>query len=667
VVDKANAGKTEQVNVLANDFNPFADTPLRIVGATVETGAAAGQPAVAGDSISVTPADGYKGVMVVRYTIADKTGDLSRQVDGRLRLTVRGKPDAPSAPSATDVRSRTAVLKWAPPSDNGAPITGYTVRSNNGFEQKCPTTTCTLSGLTNNVKYVFTVLATNEVGDSQASPQSNEIRPDEKPSPPEAPTVKAGDKTMAVTWPAAKSEGSPVKHYNLEISPPPASGVAVKNEVAGLNYTWTGLTNGVKYKVRAQAVNELGPSDWGTYSAEDNPAGVPAAPAAPSSAVASSVGTQNQLRVSWAEPNTNGDPISTYYVTMSGGNAADQTQAVPGNVRTANFTANNSEAAYTFTVQAENKAGKGAVSPPSAPRRATGKLSPVSGVTATPANTGGAGRAVTVDFRRLTAAERNGSAENEVSYTYNASNGARGPITPGQTISGFSNGTPVSITVIANSTVAPSSDSSAPATTTPYGSPGTPSASGQDGAVNQKSATLNWSSPSTSTNDVAQTKIRINNGGWESVAPSGSRTVNTANFGDTVTIAVQTFNSMGTGSAVVTASANAGKQGLWETRIKTSDPNFVRSCTFTLGGSNYRPSPYFDCDGVNADSPPWFYKADQDRIMVACYIDQSDNWSGNGIVRWWRVESGSARNVGRYVIAGHTTLADPASLGAPHC
>ncbi|WP_306970462.1 Ig-like domain-containing protein [Arthrobacter oryzae] len=667
VVDKANAGKTEQVNVLANDFNPFPDTPLRIIGATVETGAAAGQPAVAGDSITVTPADGYKGVMVVRYTVGDKTGDLSRQVDGRLRLTVRGKPDAPSAPSATDVRSRTAVLKWAPPSDNGAPITGYTVRSNNGFEQKCPTTTCTLSGLTNNVKYVFTVLATNEVGDSAASPQSNEIRPDEKPSPPEAPTVKAGDKTMAITWPAAKTEGSPVKHYNLEISPPPASGVAVKNEVAGLNYTWTGLTNGVKYKVRAQAVNELGPSDWGTYSAEDNPAGVPAAPAAPSSAVASSVGTQNQLRATWAEPNTNGDAISTYYVTMSGGNAADQTQAVPGNVRTANFTANNSEAAYTFTVQAENKAGKGAVSPPSAPRRATGKLSTVSGVTATPANTGGAGRAVTVDFRKLTAAERNGSAENEVSYTYNASNGARGPITPGQIISGFSNGTAVSITVIANSTVAPSSDSSAPATTTPYGSPGTPSASGQDGAVNQKSATLNWSSPSTSTNDVAQTKIRINNGGWENVAASGSRTVNTANFGDTVTIAVQTFNSMGTGSAVVTASANAGKQGLWETRIKTSDPNFVRSCTFTLGGSNYRPSPYFDCDGVNADSPPWFYKADQDRIMVACYIDQSDNWSGNGIVRWWRVESGSARNVGRYVIAGHTTLADPAALGAPHC
>ncbi len=71
-----------------------------------------------------------------------------------------------------------------------------------------------------------------------------------------------------------------MKHYNLEISPPPANGIAVKNEVTGLSYTWPGLSNGVKYKVRAQAVNELGPSDWGMYSLEDNPAGLPAAPPA---------------------------------------------------------------------------------------------------------------------------------------------------------------------------------------------------------------------------------------------------------------------------------------------------------------------------------------------------------------------------------------------------
>ena len=36
---------------------------------------------------------------------------------------------------------------------------------------------------------------------------------------------------MVINWPAAKSEGSAVKHYNLEIFPPPVNGIAVKNEV----------------------------------------------------------------------------------------------------------------------------------------------------------------------------------------------------------------------------------------------------------------------------------------------------------------------------------------------------------------------------------------------------------------------------------------------------
>jgi hypothetical protein len=499
------------------------------------------------------------------------------------------------------------------------------------------------------------------------SAASNEIRPDEKPSPPEAPTVKAGDKNMVINWPSAKTEGSAVKHYNLEISPPPSSGIAVKNEVAGLTYTWPGLTNGIKYRVRAQAVNELGPSEWGIYSVEDNPAGVPGAPAAPTTAVASAVGSENQIRVDWAEPDTNGDPIRNYYVTMSGGGAAPQTQTVAGTTRTAVFRAQNSETGYTFTVQADNKAGRGAVGPASAPRRATGKLGQVSGVTAAPANTDGAGRQVTVTFQELTDAERNGSSREEVTYSYNATNGSSGPIRPGQTLGGFENGTEVGITVVARSTAAPSSNASAPGKATPYGSPGSPSASGQDGGINQKSVTLNWSSPSTSTNDVAQTRINIGGRGWESAAPSGSRTVNTSGYEETVTLEVQTFNSLGTGGPVARASARSGQVGQWEVRIKTSDPKFERTCTFTEGGSNYRPFPYTDCDGVSGDVPPWFYKVTQDRIVVKCYIEQSDNWSGTGILRWWRVEPGSSRNVGRFVIAGHTTLPDPVAWGAPRC
>ncbi|MGO4122733.1 Ig-like domain-containing protein, partial [Arthrobacter sp. YAF16] len=659
VVEKANAGKAETVNVLANDFNPFSDTPLRIVAATVETGSAAGQPAVAGDSITVTPAGGFKGVMVVRYTVMDKTGDLSRQTDGRVRITVRDKPDAPSAPSATDVRSRTAVLKWTPPSDNGAAITKYTVRSGNGFSQDCATTTCTLSGLTNDVKYVFTVTATNEVKESDPSPASNEIRPDEKPSPPEAPTVKAGDKNMVIAWPAAKTEGSAVKNYNLEISPPPASGVAVKNGVTGLNYTWPALTNGVRYKVRAQAVNELGPSDWGQYSAEDNPAGVPAAPGAPTTSVASAVGTSNQLKVDWDEPNTNGDAIKNYYVTMSGGGGADQTQTVAGTVRTANFTANNSEASYTFTVQAENKAGKGSASAASAPRRATGKLSRVSGVSAAEANTGGAGRAITINFRELTAAERNGSAYSEVSYTYRASTGQSGPIRPGQTVGGFANGAATTVTVTANSSVAPSSDASTGANANPYGSPGTPSASGINGAENQRNLTFNWASPDAGSHDIAYTQIKIDNGGWERVGPSGSRTVNTGGFNERHTIQVQTVNSRGTGGPLASASAQSGAEKTrWSTRLNSG---MDRSCTDLPGATSYDPQK-FTCDGKSGYDRPWMSHFDSFDVM--CWKPHGTTYSGDG--QWYYIMRGSP-NQTRWIQSLHTTIGSPAQSGVPLC
>jgi hypothetical protein len=662
VVDKANAGTSETVNVLGNDFNPFPETPLRITSATVETGSAAGQPAVSGDSITVTPASGFKGVMVVRYTVMDKTEDVSRQTDGRIRITVRDRPDAPSAPTATDVRSRTAVLKWTPPSDNGAAITKYTVRAGNGFSQDCATTTCTLTGLTNDVKYVFTVTATNEVRESDPSPVSNEIRPDEKPSPPDAPTVKAGDKNMEIAWPAAKTEGSAVKSYNLEISPPPANGIAVKNGVTGLSYTWPALTNGVRYKVRAQAANELGPSDWGQYSAEDNPAGVPAAPAAPTSSVASSVGTSNQLKVDWNEPNTNGDAIRNYYVTMSGGGGAAQTQVVAGTVRTANFTANNSEASYTFTVQAENKAGKGAVSAASAPRRATGKLAQVSGVSATEANTGGAGRSVTINFRELTAAERNGSSYAEVSYTYRASTGQAGPIKPGQTVGGFTNGDTTAITVVANSAVAPSSDASAPATVNPYGSPGTPSASGQNGAENQKSLSFSWNSPSTATNDVAYTQINIDGGGWERVAASGSRTVNTGGFSEPHSIQVQTVNSRGTGGPVASASAQSGAaKTRWTTRLNAG---MYRSCTDLPGATSYDNSQpgNFTCDGQGGTDRPWMGAADVFDIM--CWKPHGTYYSGDG--QWYYIMRGSP-NQTRWIDSGHTTIGPPAQSGVPLC
>ncbi|MGO4436069.1 fibronectin type III domain-containing protein, partial [Paenarthrobacter sp. RAF9] len=289
----AQSGKPVTVNVLANDSNPFPDTALKIVSAVVETGQGSAEPA--GDSVTVTPGGGFTGTMVVAYTVSDKTGELSRYATARVRLTVKDKPEAPTTPLAQSVGDQTALLTWNAPADRGSPITKYTV-----YGEDTPV----------------------------------------------APTLKFGDKQLSVAWVPPASKGSPVKSYDLEISPAPAGQNPQIQNLTGSSHVWSGLTNGVAYKVRVLARNDAKePSEWSPYSAAETPAGIPATPAAPTVSGAGSVGTQSQLQVSWKAPNNNGDAISAYTLTTYRGGAVVGTQSVAATSQ--NVTVANAEADYT--------------------------------------------------------------------------------------------------------------------------------------------------------------------------------------------------------------------------------------------------------------------------------------------------------------------------------
>lgn len=548
VIPDARQGTTVSVPVLSNDFNPFPDKPLKLVAATTVTGD--GIATVDGSNVDVAIGKDYVGQMVVRYRIQDATADVDREVEGRILLTVQGRPGQPGTPTVTSVQDRTVVLNWTPPVDNGSPITGYTVQSvAGGYSKQCASTTCTLDGLTNNVEYNFTVTATNQVGTSAPSLPSDTARPDARPDTPQTPTVVFGDKSLAISWATPSTPGSPVQSYNLQISPAPPSGVDTRTGVTGNALTWTGLQNGTAYQVRVQAVNRAPePSSWSPWSVSTIPAAPPAAPAQPTTKLLSAVGSQAQLEVDWAAPANNGDAISSYDLdVMQGSTVVKSITGIAGTQTSQAISLGTSTSDYTFRVKATNKAGTSPWSPTSTPRRA---FAAPDAPTITSATAGD--RKIDVSY---TAANGNGASASELSYQYSLNGGqswAGGTSALSMTITGLTNGTTYTVKIRAVATVSGSSvagaASAASGQLVPYGQIGSPTAKA---SANGTTITYSWTSPPPNGRPVS-TQVLVD-GVQISTAAQGSWSKGYG-YNETHTIVVKTSAA---GSTTTQASASA--------------------------------------------------------------------------------------------------------------
>ena len=311
-------GGESVVRVLEGAFNPFAPSPLSVVSATVET-PGAGTARVSGSTVVVNPASGYIGQLVVRYTVKDVLPDLDRMVEGRITVIVRGKPAAPAAPRVVESRDRAVALTWDPPANNGEPIDSYRVTATGGITQTCPATACTITGLTNDVTYTFTVAAHNAVGWSEPSPASGEARPDTQPLAPAAPRVERGDRRLDVSWTPPENPGSPIIDYLVEISPATPSGQTSVTTTA-TSIPITNLANGTVYSIRVRARNSAPqPGAWSPSST-----GKPArAPDAPLSLGATDASEGSSITVTWTAPPDGGEPIEEYELRVDGAVRAD--------------------------------------------------------------------------------------------------------------------------------------------------------------------------------------------------------------------------------------------------------------------------------------------------------------------------------------------------------
>lgn len=600
VIGRADQGKPVSVDVLANDTNPFPDKPLTVVAAKVIKGR--GTATIEGSKVVVTPDASFVGTMQVAYRIQDDTRAPEREAEATISVTVQGVPDQPSRPVVLTVGDRTVVLQWAPPENNGRPITGYTVSSAaRHFTQKCGSTTCTLKGLTNDVEYTFTVVATNEIGDSKPSPASAIARPDTRPDTPAPPKLTFGDGSLTVSWVTPHSSGSPVSSYNLEISPAPNSGPVQLTNVTGNRFVWDGLANGTAYQVRVQAVNRApDPSDWSQYSKPEVPAGKPAAPGRPTTDPATAVGSQAQLNVTWpalTQNEWNGDATDEYTLKVMHGGSS-RTITVHGTSQ--NITVDPSTTDYTFSVTATNKAGESGSSPTSAPRRAAVAPAAPVNLTATP----GDGRAKLT----FSSGDLNGSTAGEITYHYKVNQtGAQGTISSGSWVSGLNNGTKYTFDVWATSSVAGVKPGAAATSNavTPYGKPiiTLDGIDRLDNAVRFRWHVDSNGSPLTSQNPALS-------------GTSGTKTVTGLAPGQSTSITVSYANAAGTSSAT------------WSGQANDPPPPMVtlsKGATVTGTGANGCSvgSTCYKLHIVAANfSPGSTYKA-------ACYVDGTSYWTQN--------------------------------------
>ncbi len=272
--------------------------------------------------------------------------------NGAWSTTVSGK--AATVPTAAQLWSAVAsngqiYIVWSSPvSDGGSDITSYDLRyirsdaddsvdANWTLQEDFSQTASTyrILGLTNGVAYHVQVRAINAAGDGAWSPSQTRT-PTGPPGIPSIDTVTPSDESLTITWsPPASDGGEAITGYNLRyVHDDLVTGnfLFFWNHESGiwtsgdpLEYTLSGLDNGVRYRLGLQAVNAEGSSGWSDWSdPRTGVAGVPPElPGAPTIDRAISNGTM--VDVQWSAPaDDGGADISSYDLRYILSDAADK-------------------------------------------------------------------------------------------------------------------------------------------------------------------------------------------------------------------------------------------------------------------------------------------------------------------------------------------------------
>ena len=415
-------------------------------------------------------------------------------------------------------------------------------------------TSTNVTGLTNGTAYLFQVRSVRGSAVSTWTATTTPVTPNGTwvvPAAPTSITGTGGNGLAFIYW--SVPSGNPATNYEVRYSTNNAAwSNPIRTNSTALNYTLTGLANGVPYYIQVRTVNGPQVSAYTQMPGTVVPYGVPNPPTG-----VSGVAGANQVTVSWIPPVNTGVAVTGYRVQYSTNSGSTWTTAVDLNVPTTSVVVSGltNGVGYVFRVQAKSPSGDSAwsaasptVVPPGGPSAPTSVVATAGNASATITWAASAGTAgFPILGYRVTA------APGGLTCVTNATTTAAAPTSC--TVTGLTNGQPYTFTVVAISNAGVSPSSPASNAVTPVGGPNPPT--GVTAVAGDRSATVSWTPPASSAGGPVTSYRATSSPDGRSCtvnAPATSCTVTGLTNGQPYTFTVVAISATGT-SASSAASA----------------------------------------------------------------------------------------------------------------
>jgi chitodextrinase len=278
-------------------------------------------------------------------------------------LTTANVPSAPIIGVATATGGTTAIIGYtASTSSGGAPITGYNIGSNPGGAvgriNTCGSGIISVTGLSANTVYNFYAYATNALGNSTNSSNSNNTATWTVPYTPTilVSTVTSGISANVVVRPGAYNGGGGPITYTVLTNPGGGQGTLAYCGVCASVVTVTGLNPANTYSFYTYASNSIGNSGVSPFLSTVTTFSTATAP---TNIIATATGVNSAL-VGYTASTQTGSPITSYTVVTSpsGGFGFINTSG-SGVISVSNLLPQTS---YNFAVYATNQYGNSTTS-----------------------------------------------------------------------------------------------------------------------------------------------------------------------------------------------------------------------------------------------------------------------------------------------------------------